>query len=135
MNCQEKQNIHYQEVPYKVSGNKQMSLPANCLLDDMKGIALVNLLIDDNSKLLNFAIVRITISDEEKENAIHYFDNNVYTFISTNKIELFRKNYYPIYIQNLYEHIEMNINNFKIEYDENIEREKINSLVVKLWIN
>lgn len=114
--CQDKKNIHGEVPPYKVIGNRTLNLSSNFFTSDMKGTASLVLIIDRKCNLINFAIVKISVSDEKKENVFNFWDSNVLETLAENRFAIIKKDYYPLYVQNLYDLIKEVLNNLKIEY-------------------
>lgn len=133
--CQNKQNIHGDVPPYKVIGNRTLNLSSNFFTSDMRGTASIILIIDKKCNLLNFAIVKISVSDEKKENVFKFWDSNVLETLSENKFEIIKKDNYPKYVQTLYDLIKEVINNLKIEYSSDTKDLKdVNELSLLLKV-
>lgn len=133
--CQDNQNIHGEVPPYKVVGKRTLNLSSNFFTTAMKGTTSVIIIIDKKCNLLNFAIVKISVSDEKQENVFSFWDPDVLEKLSENSYEPINKDYYPIYVQALYDLISDTITKLKIEYSSDIKDLKhVNKLITLINI-
>ena len=101
----------------------------------MKGTASIVLIIDKKCNLINFAIVKIVVSDEKEENVFNFWDSQILKILAENRYEIIKKDYYPLYVQKIYDFIRVAINNLKIEYSSDTKDLKdVNklSLLIKI---
>ncbi len=132
---QNMQNIHGEVPPYKVIGNRTLNLSSNFFTSDMKGTASIVLIIDKKCNLINFAIVKIVVSDEKEENVFNFWDSQILKILAENRYDIIKNDYYPLYVQKIYDFIRVAINNLKIEYSSDTKDLKdVNklSLLIKI---
>lgn len=131
--CQKQEDEGF--FPYKITGNRTLNLPDNYFAENMKGYAIVTVIIDDTCNLLNFAINIISIQNKKGNNAIKFEDDKVFDMIRKKEYELFTKVYYPSFLHDLYEQLKKTLNNLEFSYEEKKYLREVNTAMLKIYIN
>lgn len=113
LNCQV---INSDDLPFKIIGNRTVALPENYYKVNMKGFAYVILIIDKNCNLVNFSISSINLKDSAGNNVVKYYDASSVSIIVNSKYGNFNKEYYPVFIRDLYDRINALVKKLKLEY-------------------
>ncbi len=112
-------HIFSQIPPFKISGNEPLQLSNTYFMKGMKGSARILLVIDRQCNILNYALIRVSVSDDDKNNIFYFWNEEVFKTISANPFVKLEKNIYPLYIHSFFEILSAHLRNLKISLSQN----------------
>lgn len=117
--------------PFTIKGNTPIYPSTEVLPRDMTGMAVFEVAVDDEGKLINFAVFRVNVQDSLGNKAIIY-DNYDHNLLYNNGPELQDGSYLPGYVRFLFEDLKKVYANLTV-----IKKEKTavrNDLLYIMWV-